>query len=231
MTIKVKVSAIVSAYFAADYLAGRLENLMEQDPQPEIIVICQTDSMEFHIASNHAGVKIITTPDIPTIYAAWNLGIEAASGEYITNANCDDRLFPGTLAKMAAILDGKPAYALVYGNQDIVSEIGGDPTGKFEWAEGGIEELLKGCFCGPMPMWRKSLHAKHGYFDPEMQVAGDYEFWLRITKAGERLYHIKDTVGSYLSIRTSAEKRQRNLTSWETARARARYRKGIGIWQ
>ena len=228
----IKVSTIVSAYFAADYLAGRLDNLFTQEPKPEIVVVCQRNSAEHKIIQDYAlDVVLVLTDDIPTIYAAWNLGIEASSGEYVTNANCDDRLFPGALAKMAAILDGKPAYALVYGNQDIVAEIGGDPTGKFEWAEGGIEQLLKGCFCGPMPMWRKSLHAKHGYFDPEMQVAGDYEFWLRITKAGERLYHIKETVGAYLNIRTSAEKRQRNLTSWETARARARYRKGIGIWQ
>ena len=161
-----KVSAIVSAYFAADYLAGRLDNLFTQEPKPEIVVICQRDSAEHKIIRNYAlDVVLVLTDDIPTIYKAWNLGIEASSGEYLTNANSDDRLLPGALAKMSAILDGKPSYALVYGNQDIVTEIGGDPTGKFEWAEGGIEELLKGCFCGPMPMWRKSLHTKHGYFD------------------------------------------------------------------
>ena len=227
-----KVTAIVSAYYCADFLEGRITNLLEQEA--EIIVVCQVDSAEQKIAE-----KVLTgtyhicviTPDIPTIYRAWNLGIENATGDYITNANSDDRLYPGSLTKMAKVLDENKKYAVVYGNQDIVDEIGGDPIQRYEWMEGGIEELLNGCFLGPQPMWRKSLHEKHGLFDADMQVAGDYEFWLRLAKAGEKFFHLREVVGAYLLNLRGAEKRERVRTIWETARARARYRKGTKLWQ
>lgn len=224
------ITAIVSAYFAEKYLAGRLDNLLEQKPKPEIIIVCQTDSIEYTIAKGYP-VKVIETPDIPTIYSAWNLAIKQSSGTYLFNANCDDRLLPGALKTLAIALDEHPKYAVAYGNQDIISEIDGEVTGKFEWAEGGLEQLLNGCFLGPMPMWRRSLHDKYGYFDADLQVAGDYEFWLRLAAAGEQFFHVRETVGIYLSNQQGAEKRQQVRTVWETARARARYRKGAKLWQ
>ena len=227
-----KISAIISAYYCADYLVGRLDNLFTQEGiDLEIIAVCQRDSEERKILDGYNGkiVKVLTD-DIPTIYRAWNLGIQASSGDYIINANSDDRFVPGGLAKMAALLDSRTASALIYGDQVIVNEIGGEPIGKFEWAEGGLEKLLKGCFVSPMPLWRRSLHDKYGWFDEDLQVAGDYDFWLKIVKGGERLYHLKEVVGIYLKSRTSAEHRQKNRTVWETARVRSRYRKGVGIW-
>ena len=225
------VSAIVSAYYAEPYLTGRLQNLMAQKPQPEIIVICKADSAEHKIAQVFEGLKIITTPDIPTIYAAWNIGIQAATGEYITNANSDDRLYPNALAKLAEALDKNKKYSVAYSNVDVVEEIGGAPVTRHEWAEGGIEEFMLGCFIGPMPVWRKRLHDKHGYFDAEMHSAGDYEFWMRLAKAGEKFFHLREVCGAYLKRPDSAERRFKLRSVWEQARARGRYRAGVGIWQ
>ena len=37
-----------------------------------------------------------------------------------------------------------------------------------------------------MPIWKKSLHEKYGYFDEEMYgTSADWAFWLECTKAGE----------------------------------------------
>jgi len=226
-----KITAIVSAYFDAQYLAGRLDNLLAQKPKPEIVVVCQTDSAEHTIAMGYKGVEIVTTPDIPTIYAAWNMAIKRATGDYLTNANCDDRLYPGALAALTKVLDKNPKYAVVYADADVVEAVDGPPIGAFEWAEGGIEQLLRGCFVGPMPMWRKSLHDKYGLFDGEMYSAGDYEFWLRIAKADERLYHFRGSLGAYLKRQDSAEHRESLRSLWEQARAKARYREGVGIWK
>jgi glycosyltransferase involved in cell wall biosynthesis len=228
-----KVTAIISAYYAEEYLEGRLENLLAQKPQPEIIAVCQRDSGE-HRALVHyedqGKVKLILTNDIPTIYAAWNMAIEQASGDYITNANSDDRLYPGALAKLAQALDVHKKYAVAYSNIDMVAEIGGVPTNRYEWAEGGLESLLVGCFLGPMPVWRKSLHAQYGLFDAEMHSAGDYEFWLRIAKGGEKFFHVKEVLGAYLDRPNSAEKRTKLRSIWEQARAKGRYREGVKGW-
>ncbi len=218
------VNAIVSAYFAEKYLAGRLENLLEQEPNPEVIVVCQTGSKEFEIARAYP-VEVIETPDVPTVYAAWNIGIKNATGEYLTSANCDDRLYPGALATLIDLLDKHPNYGMAYGNCDIVKQIDGDPTGRFEFGEGGLEKLLQGCFTSPMPMWRKSIHNKIGYFDETFRSAGDYEFWLRYLASGGKLIHTKRVIGAYLKRKDSIEHREQVRTIWETARARAKYRK------
>jgi GT2 family glycosyltransferase len=218
-----KVSAIVSAYYAVDFLNGRIENLMQQSPRPEIVIIAQEGSKEAEIAAGY-DVKLITTPDIPTIYVCWNMGIKEASGEYITNSNSDDRLYKGALAKLTDTLDKYPKYAVAYGDQDIVEKMGGDPISRYTWAEGGFDKLMEGCFIGPMPMWRRKLHDKYGYFDGEMHSSGDYEFWLRIAKAGEMFFHVREPMGAYLRRKESAENREPLRSLWETARARGRYK-------
>lgn len=231
----VKVSAIVSAYFAEPFLKGRIENLLAQSLKPEVIIVCKTGSPEEAIA-NEFDVKVIHTDNIPSVYEAWNIAIKQASGEYITTANSDDRLYENALLVLADALDKNPKYCLAYGNQDIVKEIDGEAKERFEWAEGGLKELIEaGCFIGPMPMWRKSLHDKYGYFlesetlrngeEYKYLIASDYEFWMRLAQGGELFYHQRGkSVGKYLKHPNGREHREKNRTIWETARVRSKYR-------
>jgi glycosyltransferase involved in cell wall biosynthesis len=226
-----KVTAIVSAYYSEPYLEGRLENLYHQSLRPEIIVVAQDGSADAQIAANWraqysdlASFQLILTPEIPTIYAAWNMAIEAAHGQFLTSANTDDRFYPDALKKMAWMLEKKDEAALVYAEVDIIDKPDGEPIGRYTWAEGGFKELLNGCFVGPMPMWRKSLHDKYGLFDASLHVAGDYEMWLRITQKGERLLKMTtEPLGVYLQRKDSAEHRQKVRTIQETSRVRSKY--------
>ena len=212
-----KVTAIVSAYYAADFLEARLENLRGVDT----IVVCQDKSNEASIAANF-DVTVITTPDIPTVYAAWNMAIKAAKGDYIISANSDDEIYAGGVKVLQDALDEYQDYALAYFDVDRVED--GEKIGVFEWAEGGFDDLMHGCFIGPMPMWRKSLHDKYGYFDEGLTVAGDYDFWLRIAKGGEKFYHVRSIWGAHAERKDALEHRAPVRTLWETAQVRGRYR-------
>ena len=205
-----RVSAIVSAYHAQDYVDGLLDDLMAQIEPCEIIYVCQKDSPEhLFIYDNLSGygVKVITTPDVPTVYAAWNLGVKAASGKYLTNANTDDRHHPLAYKTMADILDGRPDLDVVYHDSyiswvpnqtyaEFVTENNGkrlepgrheNQPGIFAWNDYDRGALAHGCFIGPQPMWRASLHQEHGYFLDNYKSAGDYEFWLRVAKDANML--------------------------------------------
>jgi glycosyltransferase involved in cell wall biosynthesis len=195
------VSAIVSAYHAKLFLESRLANLSGQMPKPEIVVIAQKYSAEADIVKRW-DVTWILTEDIPTLYFAWNLGIRAANGDYITNANCDDYAYPGAYLEMSTILDNNAGIALVYGDNDVRE---GHTTRLHKRLEGGFDVLQKYCFVGPFPMWRRSLHDAHGMFDDDYRVCGDYEFWLRIAKAGEKFYHINHSIGLYFKRSDSLE--------------------------
>lgn len=218
-----KVTAIVSAYYASEFIENRLLNLTTQIPQPEIVVVAQAGSFESETALCFDNVKLIQTTGVPTLYDAWNIAIEKATGDYITNANSDDVLYPGALKVMASTLDEREDIALCYADSDITKVYGADPINRMVWIQGGLEEIRMMCFMGSMPMWRRSLHDKYGMFDAKMRSAGDYEFWLRIMENGEQVLHIPRALGVYLVREESIYHSKPLLSIWEVARARSRY--------
>ena len=226
----VKLTGLLSTYYDLPLLKGRLDNLLTQDVDMEVIVIAESMSEETNVCAEWRNIHkdfvfyFIETIGIPTLYDAWNMGIETAEGEYITNINTDDRLYPGALQKMIDVLDNDPEIGVVYPDVDRVDEIDGEPFGQFTWAEGDISVLIQGCFLGPMPMWRKSLHDEYGLFDPEMHSSGDYDVWLRLAKAGVKMHRIAEPLGAYFDRAESIEHREPIRTVWETANARGRYR-------
>ena len=48
-----------------------------------------------------------------------------------------------------------------------------------------------------MPMWRKSAHDSVGYFNEDLQFAGDWEMWLRFVEKGLSFKKVYNTVGLY----------------------------------
>ncbi len=216
------VTAIVSAYYAKEFIRSRLENLLAQEPLPEIIVVAQTDSVEWAISSTYP-VRLIMTPHVPTIYAAWNMAIKEATGDYITNANCDDQTFAGSYNIMAGILDNNPDIALVYGNEYVQDENNSNEVNLKLRPDCDFNLLQSKCVIGPFPMWRKSLHDKYGYFDENLTVCGDYEFWLRIAQGGEKLFHIRQFLGQYTRRASSAEHRNMHQANSENLQVRQKY--------
>ncbi|MEW6587003.1 MAG: tetratricopeptide repeat protein, partial [Nitrospirota bacterium] len=112
---------------------------------------------------------------------------------------------------MADTLDRNPGIGLVYGDQ-IITDTENEtferhtPSGNYRWIDYNRELLTIGCFIGPQPMWRKSLHDTFGYFDESFTVSGDWEFWLRIAE-GTKMLHIRENLGLYYRSPQSAEHR------------------------
>lgn len=218
-----KVSAIVSAYYAPDYIEGRLVNLTLQNPMPEIIVIAKVGSKELECAKefeldflSHGIFRIMPTLNVPTIYAAWNMAIAVAKGEYLTNANCDDRLHDGALDRMANILDNNPDIGVVFSAVDMTVEGGESHFWKRIEDDTGVmldpfQRLMGQYFVGAMPVWRKSL----GYYDPDLRHAGDLEFFLRVALEGAGFYYIDEALGIYDKRANSDEHRNKAASLYE----------------
>jgi predicted O-linked N-acetylglucosamine transferase (SPINDLY family)/glycosyltransferase involved in cell wall biosynthesis len=216
---KIKVSAIVSTYNSEAFFAGCLEDLVNQTlyqtGELEIIIIDSNSSEnEGAIARQYQGkyqnIIYQRTDQRETIYSAWNRGIQLAQGKYITNANTDDRHRPDALAKLASYLDENAEIGIVYADQLITSKPNEtwwntSADQRWDWPEFDYEELEKRCILGSQPMWRKSLHEKYGDFRPEFQVAGDYEFWLRVGKQ-EKIAHLPEILGLYFNNIQGLEK-------------------------
>ncbi|MBW4638131.1 MAG: glycosyltransferase [Gloeocapsa sp. UFS-A4-WI-NPMV-4B04] len=205
-----KVSAIISTYNSEKFMRGCLQDLTEQTlykkGELEIIVIDSASEQneqaivqEFQ--ARYQNIFYIRTLERETLYTAWNCGIQAACGKYITNANTDDRHRPDALEVMANYLDGHPKAAFVYADQLITSVANDTWTTteadkRWNWPSFSYTELERRCIIGSQPMWRNSLHEKYGYFRSEFSCAGDYEFWLRIGKT-ENIIRLPQILGLY----------------------------------
>lgn len=229
------VSAIVSAYNAERFIRGCLMDLENQTiaDQIEIIVVNSgsqqnEEAVVKEFQQKYKNIKYLKTERRESVYASWNRGIRAAAGKYITNANTDDRHAPYAFERLAKVLDERPDIALVYANLWITETENETfekftPAGKFTWMEFDPQTLIEGCYIGPQPMWRKSLHQKYGYFEENYESAGDWEFWLRISKT-EKFLHLKEVLGLYLKSPTSIEHRNPDLVVKEAERLQQQYK-------
>lgn len=232
----IKVSAIVSVYNSGKFIKGCLEDLTSQTlfkkNQLEIVIVnCGSDKTDERVIekykSRYLNIAYIKVDKRISIYKAWNIGIKAASGIYITNANTDDRHKNDAFEKMLNVFQSNDNIDIIYADC-YQTEI---PNSRYDqgtnlkiirWADFDKDLLLFGCFIGPQPMWKKSLHNKYGYFDESLEVVGDYEFWLRISEAAN-FFHINEVLGLYYFSSSSAEHRNKILTDSENLSVQKKY--------
>jgi len=228
------VSAIVSTYNSERFIRGCLEDLENQtiSDKLEIIVVDSRSQQGEHEIVNemqkkYRNIVYIRTAQRETVYASWNRGIKAASGKYITNANTDDRHAPCAFEKMIHTLEDYPDISLVYANVWITEKENETfenftPAGRFCWKDFDPMTLIDGCYIGPQPMWRKTVHDKYGYFNEKFHSAGDWEFWLRMAK-DEKFLHLNEFLGLYLKSPTSIEHRDLRLSREEASQIHKQY--------
>lgn len=197
----VRVSAIVSTYNSERFLRGRIDDLLRQSlyqrGELEIVVVnAGSKQGEKYIAREYLGCITYIESLRDPIYTSWNRGIIIAKGQYITNANADDRYTDtAALECMARTLDENPDTGLVYSDATVVDDAGAVSSkapyfGAIKWPDFDKHLLLQGYYGGPNPMWRRSLHQQYGLFDESYQLGGDYEFALRLAANGVTFKHI-----------------------------------------
>jgi glycosyltransferase involved in cell wall biosynthesis len=213
-----RISAIVSLYNSQEFVRGCLEDLVEQSlfkrEQLEIVIIdSNSPQEEFKVVEPYlkkfpGRIVYERTVERETLYQAWNRALGMARGEYITNANSDDRHHPEALEIMSLALDRHPEVDLVYA--DVFESAVANQT-FFEnprtsrycyptfFAPGSLLFYQFGC----QPMWRVSAHARVGGFSNELRAAGDWDFCIRFALAGLRALHIPQPLGCFLNRPTS----------------------------
>lgn len=244
----IKVSAIVSTYNSSRFIRGCLDDLLAQSlwqrGELEIVVINSGSQQDeaYHLKQylkQGIPLTIITTLREP-LYVAWNRGLRIAQGEYVTNANTDDRHHPLAYEQMATALDNNPSIGLVYADAFVTPTPNATwdspydlndqppyPNGVLGWPEFDPLLLLQYCYIGQAPMWRKSLHTQVGFFDESFMVAGDYELWLRMVACGVPMQRLPQILGLFYWHPDQLGRRQAQQSAMESRRAIWRHRKAI----
>ena len=238
-----RVSALVSTYDSEALIEGCLEDLVQQSlfarGELEVVVVdsCSPGDeariVRRYIERYPGRVRLLRTREREGVYMAWNRAARAARGDYLTNANTDDRHHPDALERLADVLDREAETGLVYARSLVTHDVGADfasatHSGLLAWPRFERERLLHGCFIGPHPMWRKSVHAKVGWFDQRFVVAADYELWMRIAECFD-VTLVEAYLGLYAVREDSIEHDNRDACTWETIAARELYANRAGV--
>lgn len=215
------VSVIISTYNSEKFIKGRIENLLEQTiaDKFEIIIINSGSEQDEEkiinrFLADNSNIIYLRTENRETIYQAWNRGIKIAKGEFITNANTDDRLKKDALEILSNKLIEHPDIALVYSNQYIIDtpdlNIDTSKVKKCYFPDFNRIYLMERCIIGSQPMWRASIHFQDNiWFDESFEICGDFEFELNISQR-YKILHIPEFLGYFYKSPNKTNKEFQN---------------------
>jgi len=207
-----KISIITSVYDGDDFIEAYLEDITRQtifESNCELILINanspgnEDEIIHKYLKKYPDNIVYKKLDKDPGIYGVWNLGIELSSGDYATNANLDDRKRPDSLEKHAIDLFLNKDVDLVYADMAITDkpneiwEKNSSNGRKYSFPEFSFDNLKMINMPHASPMWRVSIHEKHGSFNDKYKSAGDWEMWLRAASKGSKFKKIDDVLGLY----------------------------------
>jgi hypothetical protein len=208
-----KISLITSVFNAADHIEQLMEDVTRQtifNTNCEWVIINvnpegdkEHEIIQAFVERYPDNIIYQRLDEDPGVYGVWNKAIELSSGDFITNMNCDDRRAPNALEIQAKMLLLNSDASLVYNDSYVVQEANvmwediKDKTQRYNFEQFSKEAMLRGNLPHNNPMWRSSLHEKHGNFNDSYRSAGDWEFWLRCTFEGEKFVKTPSILGVY----------------------------------
>lgn len=123
---------------------------------------------------------------------AVNKGIRDTDGEVIGWLNSDDIYYPGAIACVVAFFEANLEIDVVYGMADHINleDHAFEPYPTEPW---DLERLKETCFiCQPALFFRRQVVENHGLLDESLSYCMDYEYWLRLGKAGVRFAYLEE---------------------------------------
>lgn len=195
-----RVSVIIPAFNAAEFIAETLESVFAQTfPNYEVIVVNDgsPDTTEFEKSlAPYINRLVYLKQENRGPSVARNAGVLKAQGEFVAFLDSDDVWDPNYLAVQMTAIDESPALDLIYADALLIGE--GVPPGltfmKAAPSMGPVtfESLLR-AECSVITscvVARKEALLKAGLFDPEFVRSEDLHLWLRLAHSGGRLaYH------------------------------------------
>lgn len=225
------LSLVTSLYKGDAYIEGFLENTSSQvgfENYELIILNCDSPGNEEKIilkyCARYANIVYKRLDKDPGLYQAWNLGIQMAKGEFISNANLDDRR---SLAYYVLMLDWMRSNNIDVGaslfwtcrqlpelsmDEDAIVWYKDYPAypSYFDFfkLDSTGTNMVDQCILGPMPIWRKALHSRMGYFDEKnFGPSSDYAMWCALKVAGYNFGLYRVPLVYYLRVADSYARR------------------------
>jgi len=178
----------------------------------------------------------VSEPDTG-VYAAWNKGLELATGEWVCFLGADDYFSDNSSLEMfVTAINASVArnIAVVYGQLNTVDASGSivDISRKpWEIARQGIFSVMT--IPHVATLHKRSLFKEFGKFDERYRIAGDFEFLLRVFERYDALY-VPEVTQASMSLGGMSKKAENMRCIWaESKKAKKRHphnRFKMGRW-
>lgn len=206
---KYQCSIFCSFYKGEKFIEGYIYDLLRQtlfDSIEFIFIDCNSCENEkeyiLPITKKYSNIKYYRLQQDPGLYSAWNIAIKKCSSSIIGNWNIDDRKNIHSIEILLKTFDRNPLLDIVYGIT-YISTIANEryEDNSYEHPYPCLPHSLKNLLINNsphcMPLWKKSLHDRFGFFDESYKTASDGDFWLRCAVGGATIAMVNHPVGLY----------------------------------
>lgn len=181
------VSIVTPTYNQAEYLAETIESVLAQDyPNLEYIVLDDGSSDETPAILQQYNGRIQHERHSNIGQArTLNKGWQRARGTYLGYLSSDDLLYPGAVRQLVALLESNSSIVCVFPDANLIDDRS-RVTKKNVCRPFGLAELVvrQECYIGPGALFRRSAFEVVGGWRPELRLAPDREFWIRMASQG-----------------------------------------------
>ncbi|MGH7397886.1 MAG: glycosyltransferase family 2 protein [Candidatus Rokuibacteriota bacterium] len=187
------ISVIIPTFNRAELLRRALDSVCAQEGigqqfDLEILVIDDgsTDGTP-EVARGYAGIRYIRPDQNKGTSGARNVGLAAATGDYIAFLDDDDSWLPWKLVRQSQVLEEHTEVSVVYGQEvkrsDRAVKVWPDPQdAPSGWMH---RSLLTTCPVNTSSVLVRRSHLDRvGHFDESLRCWEDYDMWLRLALEG-----------------------------------------------
>jgi glycosyltransferase involved in cell wall biosynthesis len=189
-----KISIVTPSYNQGQFIERTLQSVASQTgAEIEHVVFDggSTDNTVDVLKAFEPAVRWVSKKDKGQTDAV-NQGIRATDGDIIGWLNSDDIYYPGAIARVMQYFHEHPDVDVVYGMADHI-DLEDRAFESYPSEPWDFERLKETCFiCQPALFFRREVVEKFGLLDESLNYCMDYEYWLRLGKAGARFGYLEE---------------------------------------
>jgi len=197
-----KISVVMSAYNAQDYIRDAVESVLSQDCDDfELLILdaCSKDKTWSLMRQyrNLKNVRLFRSKLNISYGEASNRLIGACWGKYISTCDADDIMLQHNLGRLSTFLDGNPAYGAVYADM-LALELNLDnlaisPPYLLKIDKSLKWDILQNLINHGGSMIRKNCFTAVGGYDKRFRSLDDWDLWIKLAEI-TKIKHLRGEI-------------------------------------